>query len=256
MTISCSIPRSPLIASALLALSIFSGGALADDAATPQPHWSGLPIWGVGSGGKGLSDSVPVRNRYHCLLGPAAGEHPGPAVGHATGLRCRSRISCRSIGRHVPAERLGEVRRPGLPVPGRLCPRWIHDRNHQGTHPGSRRSHPGHHRAQGAAAQCLVQWPDLRRRRDAPGGWQGQRLARPDCHRGGRLEPHPDEAVVRKRNVDRRHEAGGDGLLGPGGPARHRRQLQWARRSGSVRCIRASSRRSRAALPIRTFNSS
>ncbi len=59
MTISCSIPRSPLVASALFALSIFSGGAHADDAATPQPHWSGLPIWGVEAEAKGYQIPLP-----------------------------------------------------------------------------------------------------------------------------------------------------------------------------------------------------
>ncbi len=59
MTISCSMPRSPLIASALFALSIFSGGAHADDAAPPQPHWSGLPIWGVEAEAKGYQIPYP-----------------------------------------------------------------------------------------------------------------------------------------------------------------------------------------------------
>jgi len=59
MTISCSIPRSPLVASALFALSIFSGGAHADDAAAPQPHWSGLPIWGVEAEARGYQIPYP-----------------------------------------------------------------------------------------------------------------------------------------------------------------------------------------------------
>jgi hypothetical protein len=59
MAISCSIPRSPLIASALFALCIFSGGALADDVATSQPHWSGLPIWGAEAQAKGYQIPYP-----------------------------------------------------------------------------------------------------------------------------------------------------------------------------------------------------
>jgi len=59
MTISCSIPRSPLVASALFALSIFSGGARADDAAAPQPHWSGLPIWGAEAEARGYQIPYP-----------------------------------------------------------------------------------------------------------------------------------------------------------------------------------------------------
>ena len=218
----------PLVASGLFALSIISGGALAaDDAALPQPHWSGLPIWGVEAEAKGYQIPVPVWNRDHCLLGPAAGEHPGPAVGAQWASGVGQEFPGDQYGRHVPAERLGKVRRPGLPVPGRLRPRRIHDGNHQGTHPDPRRSHPRHHRASDSAAQCQVQRPDLRRRPDPPRRRQGQRVARPDGHRGDRLEPHPDEADIRKRNGDRRHEAGGVGLLGQGGPARHRRQLQW-----------------------------
>ena len=124
----------------------------------------GTADMGPGSRGKGLSNSVPVWNRDHCLLGPAAGEHPGPAVGAQWASGVGQEFPADQYGRHVPAERRGEVRRPGLPVPGRLRPRRIHDGNHQGTHPGTRRFHPGHHRAQGTAAQCRVPWPDLRRR--------------------------------------------------------------------------------------------
>ncbi len=59
MTISCSIPRSPLVASVLFALSIFYGGARADDAEAPQPHWSGLPIWGVEAEARGYQIPYP-----------------------------------------------------------------------------------------------------------------------------------------------------------------------------------------------------
>ncbi len=59
MAISCSIPRSLLIASVAFALSILSGGAHADAAAPPQPHWSGLPIWGVEAEAKGYQIPYP-----------------------------------------------------------------------------------------------------------------------------------------------------------------------------------------------------
>ena len=59
MTMRCSIPRSPLVASALFALSFFSGGAHAQDAAAPKPHWSGLPIWGVEAEAKGYQIPYP-----------------------------------------------------------------------------------------------------------------------------------------------------------------------------------------------------
>jgi len=49
----------PLIACGLLALSVFSGGARASDAATPAPHWSGLPIWGVEAEARGYQIPLP-----------------------------------------------------------------------------------------------------------------------------------------------------------------------------------------------------
>ena len=58
----------------------------------------GVADMGRGSRGKGLSDSAPVRDRRHRLLGAAAGEHPGPAIGTQwKRRRYRSRTSCRSI---------------------------------------------------------------------------------------------------------------------------------------------------------------
>jgi hypothetical protein len=59
MTISCSIPRSPFVASALFALFTFTGGTHADDTAAPQPHWSGLPIWGVEAEARGYQIPYP-----------------------------------------------------------------------------------------------------------------------------------------------------------------------------------------------------
>jgi hypothetical protein len=49
----------PLVASGLLALSVFAGGALADDAVNPGPHWSGLPIWGAEAEAKGYQIPLP-----------------------------------------------------------------------------------------------------------------------------------------------------------------------------------------------------
>jgi hypothetical protein len=59
MRMSC--PRQPpwLIASALLTLSMLSAGASADDAATPEPHWSGLPIWGAEAEARGYQVPLP-----------------------------------------------------------------------------------------------------------------------------------------------------------------------------------------------------
>jgi len=56
---SGSLSRSPAAARCLLALALFSGGALADDAATPAPHWSGLPIWGVEAEARGYQIPRP-----------------------------------------------------------------------------------------------------------------------------------------------------------------------------------------------------
>ena len=53
------IPRLPLIASCLLALSAFSGNALAEDAPAPEPHWSGLPIWGAEAEARGYQVPLP-----------------------------------------------------------------------------------------------------------------------------------------------------------------------------------------------------
>jgi hypothetical protein len=53
------MPRSPLIASALIVLSVFSGGAHAEDATALAPHWSGLPIWGAEAEAKGYQIPYP-----------------------------------------------------------------------------------------------------------------------------------------------------------------------------------------------------
>src|SRR5436190_23092300 len=59
MRISCSISRRARLATALLVLSLHSGGALAADAATPPPHWSGLPIWGAEAEARGYQIPRP-----------------------------------------------------------------------------------------------------------------------------------------------------------------------------------------------------
>ena len=59
MTKSWSHLPSPLLASVLLVLSIFSRCALADDAATPAPHWSGLPIWAAEAEARGYQLPLP-----------------------------------------------------------------------------------------------------------------------------------------------------------------------------------------------------
>ncbi len=56
---SRSISLSATIVRSLLALSLFSGGALAEDTATPAPHWSGLPIWGAEAEARGYQIPLP-----------------------------------------------------------------------------------------------------------------------------------------------------------------------------------------------------
>ena len=57
--ISRSIARFPLIASAVFGLFIICHCALAQDIATPKPHWSGLPIWGTEAEAKGYQIPYP-----------------------------------------------------------------------------------------------------------------------------------------------------------------------------------------------------
>jgi len=59
MKTSCSISKRPVTAVGLMALAIFSGGAQAADPATPQPHWSGLPIWGAEAEARGYQLPLP-----------------------------------------------------------------------------------------------------------------------------------------------------------------------------------------------------
>jgi hypothetical protein len=59
MTLGCFTSRAPLVASVLLTLSVHSAGAHAQDAAAPQPHWSGLPIWGAEAQAKGYEIPYP-----------------------------------------------------------------------------------------------------------------------------------------------------------------------------------------------------
>jgi hypothetical protein len=51
---------SPLfVAGGLLVLSVISRGALAADPAAPEPHWSGLPIWGAEAEARGYQLPLP-----------------------------------------------------------------------------------------------------------------------------------------------------------------------------------------------------
>ncbi len=59
MTLSWFIFPARRTARGLLVLSIVSGGALAGDAATPEPHWSGLPIWGAEAEARGYEIPLP-----------------------------------------------------------------------------------------------------------------------------------------------------------------------------------------------------
>jgi hypothetical protein len=54
-----AMPRFPIIAIALFAVSIFSGSGHAQVVPAPAPHWSGLPIWGVEAQAKGYEIPYP-----------------------------------------------------------------------------------------------------------------------------------------------------------------------------------------------------
>jgi len=56
---SVSLSPSPAIARGLLVLYLLSGGALADDAAAPASHSSGLPIWGAEAEASGYQIPLP-----------------------------------------------------------------------------------------------------------------------------------------------------------------------------------------------------
>ena len=56
---SCPATPSRLTASCLLVLAIFSCGALAEEAATAEAHWSGLPIWGAEAEARGYQVPLP-----------------------------------------------------------------------------------------------------------------------------------------------------------------------------------------------------
>jgi hypothetical protein len=59
MTRPCFQSPTPLVVSGLLLLSLYSGGALAGDTATSEPHWSRLPIWGAEAEARGYQIPLP-----------------------------------------------------------------------------------------------------------------------------------------------------------------------------------------------------
>ena len=59
MTICWPVPARSLVASGVSLFSIVSGSALAGEAASPEPHWSGLPIWGVEAQAMGYQIPLP-----------------------------------------------------------------------------------------------------------------------------------------------------------------------------------------------------
>ena len=125
---SGSVSPSPAIARGLLALSLFSGGALADDAATPAPHWSGLPIWGAEAEARGYQIPLP----FGIGVTAYSARQPVNIQDLQLGRNGKDPVSVKNFlqidqGGHVPAERLGEVRRTRFPVSRRLrSPRLYH----------------------------------------------------------------------------------------------------------------------------------
>ena len=212
---------------------------------------------GRGSGGQGISNSVPVWNRNHRLHGPAAGGHPGPAAGTQWASDIGQEFPADQSGRHFPAERLGEVRRPRLPVPGRLCPRWIHDREPRtdsswcpptpawaSSSPESCSSMPrSMARPYGAGVTLqgggkVSDWHDL------------TAIVVADWNRTQTKLSFENETLVANTKPIATVFSARVGLHGTVGPLE--------RRGGLDRCDASAhpGGRSRAALPIRTFNSS
>ena len=225
----------PVIARGLLALSLFSGGALAEDAATPASHWSGLPIWGAEAEARGYQIPRP----FGIGITAYAARQPVNILDLQLGFSGKDPVSVKNFlqidkvdtsQQNVSAKfdvlvfpfldvyallgyttgtTAGLIQVPEDPILGIIEPRVLQ-------------------------LNASFHGPTYGAGFTPPGGRQNQRLAGPDRDRGGRLEPHPDEAVVRKRNIDRQHQADRYGLLGQSGLAWHGRPLQW--RGGLDRC--------------------
>ena len=131
----------------------------------------------------------------------------------------------------------------------------IHEGHDQGSDPGSRRSHPGHHRAQATSAQCRVQWPNLRRGFNPPGGtkvsdWRDlTAIAVADWNRTKTNLSFENETLIAETKPVATVFSARLGLHGTVGTSKG--AAIWI---GAMH--QASSRRSREALPIPTFNSS
>ena len=161
-------PLSPLfVAGGWLLLSIVSHGARAADPAAPEPHWSGLPIWGAEAEARGYQLPLP----FGIGVTAYSARQPVDIQDLQLGRKGNAPVSVTNFlqinrvdtSQQNVSAKLDVLVFPFLDVYGLAR---IHAGNHQGTHPGPRRSHTGHHRAQGTAAQCRLQRPDLRRRRD------------------------------------------------------------------------------------------
>ena len=52
-------PPIPRVAGSALALLLCAGSAMADESESPEPHWSGLPIWGAEAEARGYRIPLP-----------------------------------------------------------------------------------------------------------------------------------------------------------------------------------------------------
>ena len=178
MSMSWFLSPPSLFARGLLVLWLVSGGALAGDAATPEPHWSGLPIWGAEASARGYQIPLPFG------IGVTAYSARQPVNIEDLQLG-RNGLPPVSVKNFLVIDQVDTSQKnvsakfdvlvfPFLDVYALL---GYTTGTTKGANPGSRRNHRGHHRAQATAAQCRVQRPDLRWRGHAARRVQGQRLA-------------------------------------------------------------------------------
>ena len=146
---------------------IFSGGALAADAAPPAPHWSGLPIWGAEAEARGYQLPLPfgIGVTAYSARQPVnihdlqLGRNGNPPVSVKNFLQInrvdtsQQNVSAKldvlvfpfldvyALLGYTKGTTKGLIQVPGDPILGIIEP-------------------------SGTSAQCLVQRPDLRRRCD------------------------------------------------------------------------------------------
>ena len=90
------LPRR-LLQAACWCFPFFPAPRWLSDAETPEPHWSGLPIWGAEAEAKGYQIPHPFGIGVTAYSARQPVNIQDLQLGRAMGLRYRSRTSCRSI---------------------------------------------------------------------------------------------------------------------------------------------------------------